>query len=95
MKKFALFLLVVFFVATAAQAVIFSSFQSVNVAGGSEWSKTYVMDLTHYSQVSTAILSGDYTVDYMITYDVWYDICVYNASLGRWDELIYLLNLHL
>lgn len=95
MKKLAVFLLAVLVITSVAQAAYFSSGQSVNVGNASEWSRTYIVDLYNYTQVYTAQIYGSYTANYSMNYSRWYDICIYSYTAGKWDELIYLLNLNL
>ena len=94
MKKLAVFLLAVFVITSAAQASYFTTAQSVNVGNTAEWSRTYIVDLYAYTQIYTAQIYGSYTANYSMTYSRWYDICLYNYTAGKWDELIYLLNLN-
>ena len=100
MKKLAVFLLAVLAISSAAQAASFSGAQSVDVIGlngngDDEWTGTYIVDLYAYTQIFTGQMYGNYTANYQLNYGRWYDICIYNYSLGGFEELIYLLNLEL
>jgi hypothetical protein len=68
--------------------------QSVQCAG-SGWSRTFVMDLTHFRNLAIQDGYQNYAVPFPLYYNIWTGIYLYGYDSGKFDAVTWSMNLDL
>ena len=72
----------------------FSISQLVNCTGAG-WSRTFVMDLTNFQNLAGQDGYQSYTVNYLLYYNIWTGIYLYDYGAGAFSALTWSINLDL
>ena len=72
----------------------FSAAQTIRCTGAG-WSRTYVMDLTNFHNLAVQDGYQNYMVNYLLYYNIWTGIYLYDYDTGAFSALTWLTNLDL
>ena len=93
MKKLVVFLLAILVIASVAQAAAsyFSANQVIRVEGENA-TKTYIMDLTHFNNITvtgTILGGGAFNVSYTLYWNIWTGMYIYDYATGRFEDVVW------
>ena len=72
----------------------FALAQSVNCTGAG-WSRTFVMDLTNFRNLAAQDGYQSYSVNYLLYYNIWTGVYLYDYDAGAFSAVTWLMNLDL